>query len=80
MTEKQGGSDVRANQTKAVPVGQHGRGQGYLITGHKWFFQRRCVMHIWWSPIPNKMVWPVSLCRAGWRMAAKQYSCAALKR
>ena len=33
MTEKQGGSDVRANTTRAVPVGD---GQ-YLITGHKWF-------------------------------------------
>jgi len=33
MTEKQGGSDVRANTTTAVPAG-HG---SYLITGHKWF-------------------------------------------
>lgn len=32
MTEKQGGSDVRANTTRAVPDGDH-----YLITGHKWF-------------------------------------------
>lgn len=32
MTEKQGGSDVRANTTRAVPAGDH-----YLITGHKWF-------------------------------------------
>jgi putative acyl-CoA dehydrogenase len=32
MTEKQGGSDVRANTTKAVPAGD-----GYLLTGHKWF-------------------------------------------
>ncbi len=52
MTEKQGGSDVRANTTRAVPV--HGDGPGgtgggsppcagdagggtYLLTGHKWF-------------------------------------------
>jgi putative acyl-CoA dehydrogenase len=32
MTEKQGGSDVRANTTRAVPAGD-----GYLLTGHKWF-------------------------------------------
>ncbi|MFU8925605.1 acyl-CoA dehydrogenase family protein [Acinetobacter puyangensis] len=38
MTEKQGGSDVRANQTLAKPVNQAGRGQEYLLTGHKWFF------------------------------------------
>ncbi len=34
MTEKQGGSDVRANTTQAEPLG--GRRE-YLITGHKWF-------------------------------------------
>lgn len=38
MTEKQGGSDVRANQTFARPVAETGRGQAYLLTGHKWFF------------------------------------------
>jgi len=32
MTEKQGGSDVRANTTRAVPADG-----GYLLTGHKWF-------------------------------------------
>ncbi|HEY4465815.1 MAG TPA: acyl-CoA dehydrogenase family protein [Streptosporangiaceae bacterium] len=34
MTEKQGGSDVRANTTQAVPDGPAGR---YRLTGHKWF-------------------------------------------
>ncbi|ACI97464.1 acyl-CoA dehydrogenase family protein [Rhodospirillum centenum] len=34
MTEKQGGSDVRANTTRAVPTGQEG---WYSLTGHKWF-------------------------------------------
>ena len=34
MTEKQGGSDVRANTTRAERIG-HSR--DYLITGHKWF-------------------------------------------
>ncbi|MCU4414360.1 acyl-CoA dehydrogenase family protein [Acinetobacter sp. WU_MDCI_Axc73] len=38
MTEKQGGSDVRANQTLAKPITTSGRGQEYLLTGHKWFF------------------------------------------
>jgi putative acyl-CoA dehydrogenase len=37
MTEKQGGSDVRANTTRAVPVGSSGTGAEYLLTGHKWF-------------------------------------------
>ncbi len=39
MTEKQGGSDLRATLTTARPLGT-GRGPGadYLITGHKWFF------------------------------------------
>ncbi|HEX4842849.1 MAG TPA: acyl-CoA dehydrogenase family protein [Limnobacter sp.] len=37
MTEKQGGSDVRANSTTATPVQQAGPGQLYSLTGHKWF-------------------------------------------
>jgi putative acyl-CoA dehydrogenase len=37
MTEKQGGSDVRANTTRAVPLQQRGPAQPYRITGHKWF-------------------------------------------
>ncbi len=37
MTEKQGGSDVRANTTRAVPLGADGAGQEYQLTGHKWF-------------------------------------------
>ncbi|HEY4747687.1 MAG TPA: acyl-CoA dehydrogenase family protein, partial [Steroidobacteraceae bacterium] len=32
MTEKQGGTDVRANTTTALPAAD-----GYHITGHKWF-------------------------------------------
>ena len=34
MTEKQGGSDVRANTTRAEPLSAPGE---YLLTGHKWF-------------------------------------------
>lgn len=37
MTEKQGGSDVRANSTVAVPIGTAGVGEAYLLTGHKFF-------------------------------------------
>lgn len=33
MTEKQGGSDVRANETRAVSIG----GDEVELTGHKWF-------------------------------------------
>ena len=36
MTEKQGGSDVRAGTTQAVPVPGQGIG-AHLIIGHKWF-------------------------------------------
>ena len=38
MTEKQGGSDVRANTTRAVPEGSDAWGQHFAVTGHKWFF------------------------------------------
>ena len=38
MTEKQGGSDVRANTTAAVREGSDAWGERYAITGHKWFF------------------------------------------
>ncbi len=37
MTEKQGGSDVRANTSRAAPVSGGGPGQAYRLTGHKWF-------------------------------------------
>ena len=37
MTEKQGGSDVRANTTQATLDGSDAWGQRYRLTGHKWF-------------------------------------------
>ena len=37
MTEKQGGSDLRANVTVARPVNRRGPGETYLLNGHKWF-------------------------------------------
>ncbi|SPB15798.1 acyl-CoA dehydrogenase [Caballeronia novacaledonica] len=47
MTEKQGGSDVRANTTVATPVpgGEHGR--EHTLVGHKWFFSApMCDAHL----------------------------------
>nr|WP_315593350.1 acyl-CoA dehydrogenase family protein [uncultured Cupriavidus sp.] len=47
MTEKQGGSDVRANTTVAMPVRGEGRGAEYALTGHKWFFSApMCDAHL----------------------------------
>jgi len=37
MTEKQGGSDVRSNTTRAWPLGAGGPGQAYELVGHKYF-------------------------------------------
>ncbi len=37
MTEKQGGSDVRANSTRATPIDEPGPGKEYELLGHKWF-------------------------------------------
>jgi putative acyl-CoA dehydrogenase len=43
MTEKQGGSDVRANTTRA----ERGTDGTYRITGHKWFFSApQCDAHL----------------------------------
>ncbi len=38
MTEKQGGSDVRSNTTRAVAAATPGPGRECRLTGHKWFF------------------------------------------
>lgn len=37
MTEKQGGSDVRSNTTRALADGSDRWGTRYRVTGHKWF-------------------------------------------
>ena len=43
MTERQGGSDVRANTTRAEPEA----GGAFRITGHKWFFSApQCDAHL----------------------------------
>ncbi|MDM0113913.1 acyl-CoA dehydrogenase family protein [Variovorax sp. J22R133] len=47
MTEKQGGSDLRTNTTRAVPVGTGPLGEEFLLTGHKWFFSApMCDAHL----------------------------------
>jgi putative acyl-CoA dehydrogenase len=38
MTEKQGGSDVRSNTSRAEADGRDDWGQRFRVTGHKWFF------------------------------------------
>lgn len=38
MTEKQGGSDVLSNTTRAEAIDKRGPGEMYRIVGHKWFF------------------------------------------
>jgi putative acyl-CoA dehydrogenase len=49
MTEKQGGSDVRANTTVAVPADG-----AYAITGHKWFFSApQCDAHLVLAQAPG---------------------------
>ena len=43
MTERQGGSDVRSNRTRAERL----RGNEYRLTGHKWFFSApSCDAHL----------------------------------
>ncbi len=47
LTEKQGGSDLRGTLTEARPVNADGRGETYLLTGHKWFFSApQCDAHL----------------------------------
>ncbi|WP_250452588.1 isovaleryl-CoA dehydrogenase [Caballeronia sp. ATUFL_M2_KS44] len=53
MTEKQGGSDVRSNRTRAFAIGANGangaggRGGEYRLVGHKWFFSApQCDAHL----------------------------------
>jgi putative acyl-CoA dehydrogenase len=38
MTERQGGSDVRTDTTRALPAGSGAPGTEYRLSGHKWFF------------------------------------------
>ncbi|HUH31194.1 MAG TPA: isovaleryl-CoA dehydrogenase [Rhodanobacter sp.] len=47
MTEKQGGSDVRANTTRATRIGAAGSAPNYRVVGHKWFYSApMCDAHL----------------------------------
>lgn len=47
LTERQGGSDLRSNTTRALPVAGGGRGGKYLLDGHKWFYSApSCDAHL----------------------------------
>jgi putative acyl-CoA dehydrogenase len=47
MTEKQGGSDLRTNVTRAEPAGHGPWGEEFRITGHKWFLSApMCDAHL----------------------------------
>jgi putative acyl-CoA dehydrogenase len=48
MTEKQGGTDVRSNQTRASRDG------AYRITGHKWFMSAPMCDAFWYWRRPTK--------------------------
>lgn len=37
ITERQGGTDVRANSTRAAAADNGGAGEEYILNGHKWF-------------------------------------------
>jgi len=51
MTEKQGGSDVRANRTTATPTGTEG---AYVLRGHKWFTSApMCDMFLFLAQAPG---------------------------
>lgn len=59
MTEKQGGSDVMSNTTRA----ERTEDGSYRLVGHKWFSRCRKAMRIWcWRRL--RAVCPAFLCRA----------------
>ena len=54
MTEKQGGSDVRANTTRAEPDGRDAWGERHMLTGHKWFYSApMCDAHLVLAQAPG---------------------------
>ncbi len=59
MTEKQGGSDVMSNTTRAERL----EDGSYRLVGHKWFSRFRKAMRIWCWRRP-RVVCPAFLCRA----------------
>src|SRR5260221_5299299 len=56
MTEKQGGSDLRSNMTKAAPEGSGGPGGAHRPTGHKWFMSApMCHAFLMLAQAPNRL-------------------------
>jgi putative acyl-CoA dehydrogenase len=70
MTEKQGGSDVRSNTTRAHPIAGGGPGQPYELVGHSISSRHPCAMRFSrWRRRPAGC--PAFCCRAGGRTAAR---------
>jgi hypothetical protein len=69
MTEKQGGSDVRANTTVAKPLNGGGAGEEYEIHGHSGSARRRCATSSSCSRRPRRGC-RASSCRASCPTAA----------
>jgi putative acyl-CoA dehydrogenase len=70
MTEKQGGSDVRSNSTRAYPTGHGGPGAAYELVGHKYFVSApMCDAFLVLAQAPGGCL--VSCCHAGGQTAAK---------
>ena len=64
MTEKQGGSDVRANTTRAIPAAPRGRDAPTSSSATNSSFRRRCATHSSCSR-RRRAAFPVFSCRAG---------------
>ncbi len=70
MTEKQGGSDVRANSTRAHPVAAEGPGEAYELVGHKYFVSApMCDAFMVLAQAPGGL--RASCCHAGGPTAAR---------
>lgn len=72
MTEKQGGSDVRSNRTRAFSLGAAGAARRIGWSGTNGFSPRRSATRISCSRAPpTKARCRASTCRASHRMAAR---------
>jgi putative acyl-CoA dehydrogenase len=70
MTEKQGGSDVRANTTRAHPLGAAAGRAAYELVGHKYFVSApMCDAFLVLAQAPAAC--RASCCRAGGPTAAR---------
>ena len=71
MTEKQGGSDGRANTTTARALNGGGPGEEYELTGHKWFCSAP-MCDVFLMPRTPRAGSPASSCRACSRRHAQR--------